>query len=104
MAKSTTGWYDGRGVWFIDSGDDVAPLLERCVQLIVEQRVILRRELGVQRGPQLAEPEGLQVVVEVAPSRRQGQHLDARRCRAFGQCRERPVARGIGVANDVEPA
>jgi hypothetical protein len=34
----------------------------------------------------------------------QGGRLDAGRCRAFGRCRERHVARGIGVASDVEPA
>jgi 5-(carboxyamino)imidazole ribonucleotide synthase len=53
VAKSTTGGYDGRGVWFIDSGDDVAPLLQRGLQLIVEQRIVLRRELAalVARSP-----------------------------------------------------
>ena len=36
--------------------------------------------------------------------RRQGKRLDARCFGAFGQCRERHVTRGIGVAGDVEPA
>jgi len=53
VAKAVTGGYDGRGVWFIDSGDDVTRLLEQGIELIVEQRVPLRRELAalVARSP-----------------------------------------------------
>jgi 5-(carboxyamino)imidazole ribonucleotide synthase len=53
VAKAAAGGYDGRGVWFIDSGDDVAPLLGQGIALIVEQRVPLRRELAalVARSP-----------------------------------------------------
>jgi 5-(carboxyamino)imidazole ribonucleotide synthase len=53
VAKATTGGYDGRGVWFIDAGPEVAPLLERGVDLILEERVSLRRELAavVARSP-----------------------------------------------------
>ena len=45
----------------------------------------------------------MQVFVEVAGPRRQGKRLDARSFGTFGQCRERRVTRGIGVARDVEP-
>ncbi len=45
----------------------------------------------------------MQVLVEVAQPRRQGKHLNARCFSAFGQCRERHVTRGIGVAGDVKP-
>jgi len=53
VAKATTGGYDGRGVWFIGTGADAAPLLERGLDLIVEERVPLRRELSavVARSP-----------------------------------------------------
>jgi 5-(carboxyamino)imidazole ribonucleotide synthase len=53
VAKATTGGYDGRGVWPVDSAADVAPLLDRGVELIVEERVPLRRELAaiVARSP-----------------------------------------------------
>jgi 5-(carboxyamino)imidazole ribonucleotide synthase len=53
VAKATTGGYDGRGVWFIDVAADVVPLLERGLDLIVEERVPLRRELSavVARSP-----------------------------------------------------
>jgi hypothetical protein len=45
----------------------------------------------------------MQVIVEVAHPRRQGKRLNARSFGAFGQCRERHVTGGIGVAHDVEP-
>jgi 5-(carboxyamino)imidazole ribonucleotide synthase len=53
VAKAVTGGYDGRGVWPVDSGADVAPLLGRGVELIIEERVPLRRELAalVARSP-----------------------------------------------------
>jgi 5-(carboxyamino)imidazole ribonucleotide synthase len=53
VAKATMGGYDGRGVWFVDEATDVAPLLEQGVDLIVEERIPLRRELSavVARSP-----------------------------------------------------
>ena len=38
-----------------------------------------------------------------SPTRGDRARFNARRFGAFGQCRERRVARGIGVARDVEP-
>jgi 5-(carboxyamino)imidazole ribonucleotide synthase len=48
IAKSTTGGYDGRGVFLLSSPQDAPP-----VELIVEERVALRRELAalVARSP-----------------------------------------------------
>src|SRR5262249_34094965 len=53
VAKATTGGYDGRGVWVIDSGDDVAPLLAQGLALIGEQRGPVARGLAtlVARSP-----------------------------------------------------
>jgi 5-(carboxyamino)imidazole ribonucleotide synthase len=53
VAKAATGGYDGRGVWKIDRPDEVAPMLADGVELIVEHRVPLRRELAavVARSP-----------------------------------------------------
>jgi 5-(carboxyamino)imidazole ribonucleotide synthase len=49
VAKATTGGYDGRGVWFVDEGDELPP-----TDLIVEERVPIVRELAamVVRSPQ----------------------------------------------------
>jgi 5-(carboxyamino)imidazole ribonucleotide synthase len=46
VAKAATGGYDGRGVWLIHHPDQVAPMLADGVELIVEDRVSLRRELA----------------------------------------------------------
>ncbi len=53
VAKAAVGGYDGRGVWMLDRPDDAAHLLDGAVDLIVEQRVPLRRELAavVSRSP-----------------------------------------------------
>ncbi len=53
IAKASTGGYDGRGVWPLDDPEQARPLLERGVDLIVEERVPLRRELAavVARSP-----------------------------------------------------
>ncbi|WP_345635502.1 5-(carboxyamino)imidazole ribonucleotide synthase [Rugosimonospora acidiphila] len=42
VVKAVRGGYDGRGVWFVDRGDQLPE-----VELIVEERVALRRELAV---------------------------------------------------------
>jgi len=44
VAKAVRGGYDGRGVWMLSPGDP----LPAGVELIVEERVALRRELAVQ--------------------------------------------------------
>jgi 5-(carboxyamino)imidazole ribonucleotide synthase len=44
VAKAVRGGYDGRGVWMLSPGDP----LPADVELIVEERVALRRELAVQ--------------------------------------------------------
>ncbi len=53
IAKATTGGYDGRGVWPVESPAQVQAMLERGVELIFEERVPLRRELAamVARSP-----------------------------------------------------
>ena len=53
IVKATTGGYDGRGVWQLDDPEQARPLLDRGVDLIVEERVPLRRELAavVARSP-----------------------------------------------------
>jgi 5-(carboxyamino)imidazole ribonucleotide synthase len=53
IGKAVAGGYDGRGVWVLDRPDDAAELLDRRIDLIVEQRVPLRRELAavVSRSP-----------------------------------------------------
>jgi 5-(carboxyamino)imidazole ribonucleotide synthase len=53
VAKTTTGGYDGRGVWMLDRPEDAAPLFAEGLELIVEERVPLRRELAalVARSP-----------------------------------------------------
>src|SRR5271166_7175462 len=71
--------------------------------IICKKARILRRDLAAQCSSQRAEAECTQVFVEVAHPRRQGKRLNARSFGAFGQCRERRVTRGIGVAGDVEP-
>ena len=81
--------------------DYLSPRPDRS--LAHEANDILRRELDAQCRPQRAEAECTQVLVEVAYPRRQGKRLNARSFGAFGQCRERHVTRGIGVAHDVEP-
>jgi 5-(carboxyamino)imidazole ribonucleotide synthase len=43
VAKAVTGGYDGRGVWFIDEGDELPD-----VDLIVEERVSIVHELAIQ--------------------------------------------------------
>src|ERR687893_1693081 len=53
VAKAVRGGYDGRGVWLVDDVAAVDRLLAGGVELIVEQRVPLRRELAalVARSP-----------------------------------------------------
>jgi 5-(carboxyamino)imidazole ribonucleotide synthase len=47
VAKAVRGGYDGRGVWQLDGADRAAELLGTGTELIVEERVPLRRELAV---------------------------------------------------------
>jgi 5-(carboxyamino)imidazole ribonucleotide synthase len=53
VVKATTGGYDGRGVWTVESPHEVTRLLEGGIKLIVEERVRPRRELAamVARSP-----------------------------------------------------
>jgi 5-(carboxyamino)imidazole ribonucleotide synthase len=53
VAKATRGGYDGRGVWVVDDAAAADRLLANGVELLVEQRVPLRRELAalVARSP-----------------------------------------------------
>ncbi|HEY7226292.1 MAG TPA: 5-(carboxyamino)imidazole ribonucleotide synthase [Micromonosporaceae bacterium] len=53
VVKASTGGYDGRGVWFVDDAAQAAEVLGQGVDLIVEERVPLRRELSavVARSP-----------------------------------------------------
>jgi 5-(carboxyamino)imidazole ribonucleotide synthase len=53
VAKAVRGGYDGRGVWMLESPDAAAALVATGTDLIVEERVPLRRELAalVARSP-----------------------------------------------------
>jgi len=53
VAKAVRGGYDGRGVWMLDGPDAAAELVATGTELIVEERVPLRRELAalVARSP-----------------------------------------------------
>jgi 5-(carboxyamino)imidazole ribonucleotide synthase len=53
VAKAVRGGYDGRGVWVVDDVAAIDRLLADGVELLVEQRVPLRRELAalVARSP-----------------------------------------------------
>jgi 5-(carboxyamino)imidazole ribonucleotide synthase len=46
VVKATTGGYDGRGVWVIGDPAQAHPLLDQGLELIVEEKVPLRRELA----------------------------------------------------------
>jgi 5-(carboxyamino)imidazole ribonucleotide synthase len=48
VLKTPRGGYDGRGVFVVDGPGEVAELLERHGTLLVEQRVVMRRELAAQ--------------------------------------------------------
>jgi 5-(carboxyamino)imidazole ribonucleotide synthase len=47
VVKATTGGYDGRGVWVLSDPVQAQPLLDQGLDLIVEEKVPLRRELAV---------------------------------------------------------
>ena len=53
IAKAVRGGYDGRGVWMLDGPEAAAELVATGTELIVEERVPLRRELAalVARSP-----------------------------------------------------
>jgi 5-(carboxyamino)imidazole ribonucleotide synthase len=53
VLKATTGGYDGRGVWMVASPEQAAELIDTGTELIVEERVRLRREVAamVARSP-----------------------------------------------------
>jgi 5-(carboxyamino)imidazole ribonucleotide synthase len=48
IVKTTKGGYDGRGVFVVNEPSEIAELLASGVELIVEEKVALRRELAVQ--------------------------------------------------------
>jgi 5-(carboxyamino)imidazole ribonucleotide synthase len=53
VLKATTGGYDGRGVWVVGSQAEAEEVLATVPSLIVEERVVLKRELAalVARSP-----------------------------------------------------
>jgi 5-(carboxyamino)imidazole ribonucleotide synthase len=53
VVKTTIGGYDGRGVWVLYDPEQARPLLDQGLDLIVEEKVPLRRELAamVARSP-----------------------------------------------------
>jgi len=53
VVKTTAGGYDGRGVWVLYDPEQARPLLDQGLDLIVEEKVPLRRELAamVARSP-----------------------------------------------------
>ncbi len=48
VLKTPRGGYDGRGVFVVDGPAEAADLLQRHGTLLVEQRVVMRRELAAQ--------------------------------------------------------
>ncbi|NUR47510.1 MAG: 5-(carboxyamino)imidazole ribonucleotide synthase [Hamadaea sp.] len=48
IGKAATGGYDGKGVWVLAGPEPAAELLAQGVELIVEEKVTLDRELAVQ--------------------------------------------------------
>jgi len=48
VLKAVRGGYDGRGVWLVSTLDDAKSLVDSGTPLIVEERVVMRRELAVQ--------------------------------------------------------
>ncbi|MGH8876808.1 MAG: 5-(carboxyamino)imidazole ribonucleotide synthase [Stackebrandtia sp.] len=46
VVKTATGGYDGKGVFYVDSPEDIRELLDAGAVLIAEERVELRRELA----------------------------------------------------------
>jgi 5-(carboxyamino)imidazole ribonucleotide synthase len=48
ILKATRGGYDGRGVWQVASPDEAAARFRPGIDLLVEERLVLRRELAVQ--------------------------------------------------------
>jgi 5-(carboxyamino)imidazole ribonucleotide synthase len=48
VAKTVRGGYDGRGVWLLSGPGDLAATARGGAELLVEERVALRRELAVQ--------------------------------------------------------
>ncbi|SDJ35550.1 5-(carboxyamino)imidazole ribonucleotide synthase [Frankineae bacterium MT45] len=53
VLKASTGGYDGKGVWVVDSIADAQPLLDSGTPLLAEAKVAIRRELAavVARSP-----------------------------------------------------
>jgi 5-(carboxyamino)imidazole ribonucleotide synthase len=57
VIKAATGGYDGKGVWMVDSSAQAAPIVaglaERGSEILLEARVLIRRELAavVARSP-----------------------------------------------------
>jgi 5-(carboxyamino)imidazole ribonucleotide synthase len=53
VLKATSGGYDGRGVWLVDSPTDAETVLASGVELLAEQRISIARELAavVARSP-----------------------------------------------------
>ncbi|SOD72984.1 5-(carboxyamino)imidazole ribonucleotide synthase [Jatrophihabitans sp. GAS493] len=53
VLKATTGGYDGKGVWVVDSIDEAQPLLDSGTSLLAEAKVEIKRELAavVARSP-----------------------------------------------------
>lgn len=50
VAKAVSGGYDGRGVWFLTRLEEAQQLLDQGIELLVEERVRLRRELSAMVG------------------------------------------------------
>ena len=48
VLKAVRGGYDGRGVWLVSTPDEATSLVDSGTPLIVEERVVMRRELAVQ--------------------------------------------------------
>ncbi|HWM00025.1 MAG TPA: 5-(carboxyamino)imidazole ribonucleotide synthase [Nocardioidaceae bacterium] len=47
VLKATRGGYDGKGVWFVSSAEEAAPVVESGIGLLAEERVDFARELAI---------------------------------------------------------
>jgi 5-(carboxyamino)imidazole ribonucleotide synthase len=47
VLKATRGGYDGKGVWFVSSAEEAAPVVASGIGLLAEERVDFARELAI---------------------------------------------------------
>jgi 5-(carboxyamino)imidazole ribonucleotide synthase len=94
MIKAAQGGYDGRGVWQVDSEDQLAAIAQGCVErgitMVIEEQVPLDRELAIQVARDRAGNLAVYPVVETI--------------QADGICRQINFARGTNLPEATEIA